>query len=305
MNTLIQTLKYFATITAELVVLFILISALVDLILQYIPEEKIQYRLSGKGIIGNIIGAGFGALTPFCACSTIPMTVGFLNAKVPFGSAMSFLIASPLLNPIIIGMLAALVNPKAALIYFIVALACSVIFGVILEKAGGAKFLKNLRPKTTYCCESGGSIGISLIQKPKRFKDRFLSALKSGWNSLRPILIYLLIGVALGAAIYGYMPQDFVVKIAGPDNPFAIPVAAIIGIPLYIRAETAIPIGIALMGKGMSIGTVIALVIGGAGMAIPEMSMLAGIFKPKLVGALVATIFLTAVISGYLFNLFF
>jgi uncharacterized membrane protein YraQ (UPF0718 family) len=118
-------------------------------------------------------------------------------------------------------------------------------------------------------------------------------------------LVYLLIGVALGAAIYGYMPEDFVLKVAGPDNSFAIPIAAIVGIPLYIRAETAIPIGVALMGKGMSIGAVIALVIGGAGMAIPEMSMLAGIFKPKLVGAIVAVIFLTAIVSGYLFNIFF
>lgn len=305
MNTLLITLKYFVIITIELVVLFILISAIIDLILQYIPEEKIQKRLSGKGIIGNIVGAGFGALTPFCACSTIPMTVGFLNAKVPFGSAMSFLIASPLLNPIIIGMLAALVNPKAALIYFIVAFICSIVFGVLLEKTGGVQYIKNLKPKTAACCESGGSIGISLIQKPKKFKDRSIAALKSGWDGLRPILIYLLIGVALGAVIYGYMPQDFVVKIAGPDNPLAIPVAAIIGIPLYIRAETAIPIGVALMGKGMSIGAVIALIIGGAGMAIPEMSMLAGIFKLRLVAAIVAVIFLTAVISGYVFNLFF
>lgn len=305
MNTLLLTLKYFVTITIELVVLFILISAIIDLILQYIPEEKLQKKLSGKGIWGNIVAAGFGALTPFCACSTIPMTVGFLNAKVPFGSAMSFLIASPLLNPIIIGMLAALVNPKAALIYFIVAFTCSIIFGVLLEKAGSAKYIKNLKPKATACCEPDGSIGISLIQKPKKFKDRSIAALKSGWDSLRPILVYLLIGVALGAVIYGYMPQDFVIKIAGPDNPLAIPVAAIIGIPLYIRAETAIPIGVALMGKGMSIGAVIALVIGGAGMAIPEMSMLAGIFKLKLVAWIVAVIFLTAVLSGYIFNLFF
>ena len=111
---------------------------------------------------------------------------------------------------------------------------------------------------------------------------------------------YLLIGVALGAAIYGYMPEDFVLKIAGADNPF---VAAILGVPLYIRAETAIPIGIALMGKGMSIGAVIALIIGGAGMAIPEMSMLASIFKKKLVAMIVVTIFLTAVAGGYLFNI--
>ena len=119
---------------------------------------------------------------------------------------------------------------------------------------------------------------------------------------MRPVLGYLLVGVALGAGIYGYMPQDFVLKIAGPDNLFAIPVAAVLGIPLYIRAETAIPIGVALMAKGMSIGTVIALVIGGAGMAIPEMTMLASIFRKKLVIMIIAVIFLTAVIAGYLFN---
>lgn len=100
------------------------------------------------------------------------------------------------------------------------------------------------------------------------------------------------------------MPSEWVLKIAGPDNPFAVPVAAIIGVPLYIRAETAIPIGVALMDKGMNIGAVIALVIGGAGMAIPEMSMLASIFKKKLVAMVVAVIFLTAVIAGYLFNIF-
>lgn len=110
--------------------------------------------------------------------------------------------------------------------------------------------------------------------------------------------------MALGAAIYGYMPSDFVLTIAGPQNPFAIPLAAILGVPLYIRAETAIPIGVALIEKGMSIGAVIALIIGGAGMAIPEMSMLTGIFKKKLVAMIVAVIFLTAVISGYLFNIF-
>lgn len=299
MNTLIQTLKYFATITVELVVLFILISAIIEYILLHISEDKMQKRLSGKGIIGNIIGAAFGSLTPFCACSTIPMAVGFLNAKVPFGSAMSFLIASPLLNPIIIGMLAAMVGLKAAIIYFVVAFICSIVFGVVLEKSGGQKFIKNLKPKASCCCcdkTEGTSLSV---------REKVELSFKSAWDSLRPILVYLLIGVALGAAIYGYVPEDFVLKVAGPDNSFAIPIAAIVGIPLYIRAETAIPIGVALMGKGMNIGAVIALVIGGVGMAIPEMSMLAGIFKPKLVAAIVVTVFLTAVISGFVFNMFY
>lgn len=300
MNTLIETLQYFVLITIELIALFMFISALVEIILMYVPEEKIRKRLSGAGVFGNVIAAGFGALTPFCACSTIPMTVGFLNAGVPFGSTMSFLIVSPLLNPIIIGMLGAMVGIKAMVAYFVIAFLCSVLFGFIMEKMGMQKYVKNVRLKTTTCCSANGHENINKRSLP--FKMKIKLAFSSAWESLRPIMGYLLIGVALGAGIYGYMPQDFVMKIAGPNNPFAIPIAAVLGIPLYIRAETAIPIGLALMSKGMSIGAVISLIIGGAGMAIPEMTMLASIFKKKLVAMIVLVIFLTAVVSGYLFN---
>ncbi len=299
MNTLLETLRYFVLITVELIALFLLISALVEIILMYVPEEKIRKKLSGAGIFGNIIAAGFGALTPFCACSTIPMTVGFLNAGVPFGSAISFLIASPLLNPIILGMLGAMVGIKAMAAYFVIAFSCSVLFGLLLERIGAQRYVKNVRLKPASCC-AGGEV---VDKRSLPFRGKVKAAFAGAWGSLRPIMEYLLIGVALGAGIYGYMPQDFVMKIAGPDNPFAIPVAAVLGIPLYIRAETAIPIGLALMGKGMSIGAVIALIIGGAGMAIPEMTMLASIFKNRLVAMIVLVIFLTAVVSGYLFNI--
>ncbi|HIV31780.1 MAG TPA: permease [Candidatus Alistipes excrementigallinarum] len=299
MNTLLETLRYFVLITVELIALFLLISALVEIILMYVPEEKIRKKLSGAGIFGNIIAAGFGALTPFCACSTIPMTVGFLNAGVPFGSAISFLIASPLLNPIILGMLGAMVGIKAMAAYFVIAFSCSVLFGLLLERIGAQRYVKNVRLKPASCC-AGGEV---VDKRSLPFRGKVKAAFAGAWGSLRPIMGYLLIGVALGAGIYGYMPQDFVMKIAGPDNPFAIPVAAVLGIPLYIRAETAIPIGLALMGKGMSIGAVIALIIGGAGMAIPEMTMLASIFKNRLVAMIVLVIFLTAVVSGYLFNI--
>lgn len=299
MNTLLETLRYFVLITVELIALFLLISALVEIILMYVPEEKIRKKLSGAGIFGNIIAAGFGALTPFCACSTIPMTVGFLNAGVPFGSAISFLIASPLLNPIILGMLGAMVGIKAMAAYFVIAFSCSVLFGLLLERLGAQRYVKNVRLKPATCC-AGGEV---VDKRSLPFRGKVKAAFAGAWGSLRPIMGYLLIGVALGAGIYGYMPQDFVMKIAGPDNPFAIPVAAVLGIPLYIRAETAIPIGLALMGKSMSIGAVIALIIGGAGMAIPEMTMLASIFKNRLVAMIVLVIFLTAVVSGYLFNI--
>lgn len=300
MNTLIETLRYFVLITIELIALFMFISALVEIILMYVPEERIRKRMAGAGIFGNIIAAGFGALTPFCACSTIPMTVGFLNAGVPFGSTMSFLIASPLLNPIIIGMLGAMVGIKAMAVYFVTAFLCSVIFGFVMEKTGMQKHVKNVRLKPSACCAGGYS---TVDKKTLPFNGKLKIAFSSAWESLRPIMGYLLIGVALGAGIYGYMPQDFVIRIAGPDNLFAIPIAAVLGIPLYIRAETAIPVGVALMDKGMSIGAVISLIIGGAGMAIPEMTMLASIFKKRLVAMIVLVIFLTAVISGYLFNI--
>lgn len=300
MNTLIDTLRYFVLITIELIALFVFISALVEIILMYVPEEKIRRRLSGAGVFGNIVAAGFGALTPFCACSTIPMTVGFLNAGVPFGSTMSFLIASPLLNPIILGMLGAMVGIKAMVAYFVIAFLCSILFGFLLEKIGAQKYVKNVRLKPASCCAGSHEV---VDKHSLPFPSKLKVAFAGAWDSLRPIMGYLLVGVALGAGIYGYVPQDFVMKIAGPDNPFAIPVAAVLGIPLYIRAETAIPIGLALMGKGMSIGAVISLIIGGVGMAIPEMTMLASIFKKQLVAMIVLVIFLTAVVSGYLFNI--
>ena len=298
MNNLINTIQYFLLITTELTVLFLGISTIVALVLMYIPQQKLRSLLSRRGLWGNALGATVGSLTPFCACSTIPMTLGMLNAGAPFGPVMSFVISSPLLNPIIISIIAALMGLKACLLYFTVTFSGSLIFGLVLEKAGAAKYVKNVKVKTG-CCEENEPV------VPQVFSGRLMAAFKSAWTDFRAVLIYLLIGVAIGATIYGYIPQEFVAQIAGPDNPFAIPVAAIIGIPLYIRAETAIPIGLALAEKGMSMGAVIALVIGGAGMAIPEMSMLASIFRKRLVGAIVSVIFLTAVIGGYAFNLFF
>ncbi|MGE4286348.1 MAG: permease [Phycisphaerae bacterium] len=297
MNNLANTIQYFFIITAELTVLFLGISTIVALVLMYIPQGKFRQWLSRRGIWGNFLGAAVGSLTPFCACSTIPMTLGMLNAGAPFGPVMSFVIASPLLNPIIIGMIWTMMGIKACLLYFSVAFLGSMLFGVVLEKIGGVQYVKKVRVKPS-CCGTPHESENSPIDFSAKLKASFITAL----GDFRAVLIYLLIGVAIGAGIYGYIPQDFVTKIAGPDNPFAIPIAAIIGVPLYIRAETAIPIGLALSQKGMSMGAVIALIIGGAGMAIPEMALLASIFRKRLVAAIVIVIWTTAVVGGYLFN---
>lgn len=299
MNTLAETIKYFFLIAAELTGLFIGISALVALILMYLPQAKLKAWLSKGGIGGYLLAAVLGALTPFCACSTIPITQGLLNAGAPFGPVMSFVISSPLLNPIIISMIAALMGIKASLLYFSVTFLGSIFFGILLEKTGGFNYVKTIRANNQCCCCNPDNT------VPFTFPEKVKAAFKSAWKDFRAVLIYLLVGVGIGAGIYGYMPQEFIMKVAGPQNPLAIPAAALVGIPLYIRAETAIPIGLALAQKGMSMGAVIALIIGGAGMAIPEMAMLASIFHKRLVASIAGVIWATAVIGGFVFNLFF
>jgi len=171
----------------------------------------------------------------------------------------------------------------------------SIVFGVLLGKAGGVAQVKTI---SNCGCSAPNPNAVQ-----KTFLGKLKQAFLSSWANYKAVLLFLLIGVGIGAIIYGYLPQEFVLKYAGGKSLFAIPIAAIIGIPLYIRTETAIPIGLALMQKGMSIGAVIALIIGGAGMAIPEMTMLASIFRKQTVAAIVAAVFFTAVISGYAFNL--
>jgi len=293
MNSLETSLRFFGIIMVELSLLFIGISTVIGLTLMYISEDKLQRWLSHKGAFGNILGALMGGLTPFCACSTIPMTVGMLKARVPFGPVMSFVVASPILNPIVLGMMLKLLGIKAGIVYAAVSFMAAVFFGLILEKLGFSKQVKNV-------IVTGGQQEDAILET---FMDKLRHAFGSAFKDYRAVFVYLVIGVAIGAVIKGFIPQNLIVSVAGPQNPAAVPVAAVIGIPLYIRATTAIPIGLALIQKGMSVGAVIALIIGGAGMAIPEMSLLASIFKPRLVGALVGVIFLTAVTAGLLFNL--
>jgi len=293
MNSFWLSLQFFGLIFAELTVLFLAISTLVGLVFEYVSDETLRRWLSRRGWLGYFLGATLGALTPFCSCSTIPMTVGLLRAGVPFGATMSFVLASPLLNPIILTMFLALLGWKACVAYGTVTFLMSMIAGAILAWLGLAKDVKNVRI-------SGGP---QARDKLPTFRQKLRRAFLGAWEDFRAVLVYLVFGVAVGAAVYGYVPGDFVVRVAGPHNPIAIPIAAAIGVPLYVRAETVIPIAVALTKKGMSLGAILALIIGGAGMSIPEMSMRAGSFKARLVAVFVAIVFLTAVIAGFVFNL--
>lgn len=293
-DNLILAARFFIEIAVELTVLFIGITFLVGLIQEYVPEETIKRALGGRNkVAGSVLGAGFGALTPFCSCSTIPLLLGMLKAGVPFAAAMAFLFSSPLLNPVIISLFIILVGWKIAAIYFVVTFTSTVVIGLLLDGAGFASQIKPVAVVRNKCDCQQATDSKSRIQRSAIF----------AFSLFRQLVPYLLLGAGIGAFIHGFVPTEAISSLAGPDNPLAVPVAAIIGVPIYIRAETMIPIGLALIKKGMSVGAVLALVIGGAGASIPELTLLSSIFKKRLLAAFVVTVFSIAVIAGYLANL--
>ena len=293
--TLATAGQFFVVIAGELILLFVGITFLVGLLQAYIPEERIRSVLAGRRQgVGNVIGAGFGALTPFCSCSTIPILLGLLEVGIPFGVCMSFLLASPLLNPIILSLLVALIGVVPTAVYAAVTFTAAVGIGWLLGRLGYGRYVKDVmiegRQEPCDCAVA--------VSHGTRIRRAFSFAV----SLFRQVLPYLLLGAGIGAFIYGFVPGDLIVSLAGPNNPLAIPVAAVIGVPMYIRAETIIPISAVLLEKGMGIGAVMALIIGGAGASIPEVTLLAAIFERRLVAAFVATILTVAVLAGVVFQ---
>ena len=288
LETLLAAGQYFLIIALELTALFIVVCLIVGALNVYVPKEKMQKVLGSSGSVrGSVIGAAFGAITPFCSCSTIPVTLGFLKSGVAFSSAMSFLFASPLLNPVILAMMLVIFGPQITVVYAVLMFTAAVVIGLVLERLGFKKYIKPVAVEGM--TEATGS-------KRKRI-------IMFAWTTFRQMIPYLLLGAAIGAFIYGFLPADWILAAAGPENLFAIPAAAVIGIPLYIRAETILPISAALLSKGMGVGTVAALLIGGAGMSIPEITMLSAIFKKQFVLVFVAAIFIAAVSTGVIVQL--
>ncbi|PSV90061.1 permease [Photobacterium iliopiscarium] len=295
-----NTLQMFGFLAVELTVLFLAISYLVGILQVYIPPAKIQAILSDKNGKGYFIAGLLGAITPFCSCSTIPFLKGLLRAKAGFGTMMVFLFASPLLNPIIIGLFAVTFGIKVTVFYFVIAMSVSIIAGYLLEKLGFEKYIKAEAysdPKPS-CC------GSSCNSTPKPI-NKWLQIWQTTWVDFKKVLPYLIGGIALGSMIYGFMPTEFVAKVASENNPFAIPIAAIIGIPLYIRAEAVIPLSAALAAKGMGLGAVMALIIGSAGASLTEVILLKSIFKNQMIIAFLVVILGMAIGAGYLYQFIF
>lgn len=302
MSSLIEVGKMFLFLMGELLLLFIGISFIVALIQIYLSKEKIKRILTtpSKGL-NSILGAILGAVTPFCSCSTVPILVGLLKSGAPFSGTISFLITSPILNPAIIILFLTFFGLKATIIYAIFTFIIAVVIGLLLDKLGYQKEVKNVSLKG----ENNDELTYEKLEGTflEKNKTAFKHAFAESLVLLRQVIPYLLLGAGIGSFIYEFIPQDLLSNFAGKSNFLSVPVATIVGIPMYIRAETMIPIARILIDKGVGYGTMVALIIGGAGASIPELSILNSIFKKKMMIAFVLSIFFVAVITGYVFNI--
>lgn len=284
-----QVFRDFLSIALELTVLFVGISFLVSLLQGLVPYEKLNKFLSGRNtFIGVVAAVGFAFITPFCSCSTIPVVVNLLNKNVRFGIVMVFLFASPVLDPTIITLMAALLGIKVAVVYTIVTTVLSIVIGLGLEKLGFAKAVKNVK-MTGF--------------REQEIKFSFKNAFKETMNLMKTVYPFLLIGAGIGSLIHGVVPTEWITTYLGDDKWWLVPVAAVIGIPLYVRLSTMIPLSQILIAKGMAFPPVMALMIASTGASLPEVTLLNSIFQKRLVSAFVVSVVLMASISGFLFYL--
>jgi uncharacterized protein len=302
---LIESGKMFIELFLELTILFLVISFVVGIINQKLPAEKIQSLLGARKGRGYLVAAALGAVTPFCSCSTIPMLVGLLKARAGFGPVMTFLFTSPLLNPIVIALFIPALGLSTTLWYASLALSVSLIAGILLQKFGFERFVKQemliVKPKSCGSTRPLKAVGAAVTYSAPSIWQK---AWDECWDLFKQMMPYMVIAMAIGAIVHGFVPADFFAEVAGPENPAAVPTAALIGIPLYIRVTALLPLMGSFMAKGVSIGAIIALVIGSGGASLPEMILLKKLFHWPLLLAFLGVIFSMAIIGGFSFNYF-
>ncbi|MDQ0158341.1 permease [Alkalibacillus salilacus] len=292
---LMPTVQVFMTMMVQLVLLFAGISLILGIVNEFISKNFISRMLTNESLRGNFIGATLGSLTPFCSITTIPILVSFMNAGASFGSSMSFFLVSPLVNPVIISLFWILFGWEITIMYGLLCFMAAVILGAVWERLKLFEKIKHHKISNLSSCNSKD------LEKPEeRFHIRLQRIFKSSWNQFKSLMPFLILGAGLGAIIYGLVPEGWIVNIAGPENPWAIPVAALAGTSLYVGVETMFPITKILLDMGMGIGAVMALTITAAGISVPEVIFLSSIFKMKLLLVYVSTILVISVGMGYI-----
>jgi uncharacterized membrane protein YraQ (UPF0718 family) len=289
-----EALNFFIYDTLKIFLLLTTIIFVVAIIRTSFPPEKTKRMLSHKReYVGNVLAALLGIVTPFCSCSAVPLFIGFVESGVPLGVTFSFLISSPMVNEVALIMLWGLFGWKIALIYIGTGLVVAVVAGIVIGKLKMEKYVQD------YVWEM--QVGNAEIV-PLNFREKLNYAREYTQDLLKKIWPYVVVGVGLGAFIHGYVPQDFLARWAGPDNPFAVPIAVALGVPLYSNAAGVIPIVHALMEKGMAIGTVLAFMMAVTALSLPEAIILKNVLKNRLLAVFFGIVAAAIICVGYLFN---
>lgn len=291
-----NTVDFFIYDSIKIVILLAVIIFVVSFIRSYFPAEKTKKFLSKSKfpILNNLLAALIGIVTPFCSCSAVPLFIGFVEAGVPLGVTFSFLISAPMVNEIALVLLWGLFGWKIALIYIISGVTIATVAGWILGKLKLEKLVESFVYKVK---------SIQADEKKITVKNRIDYAKKYAVNIVKSVWVYILIGVGLGALMHGYAPSDLLVKYAGPNNFFAVPLATLAGIPLYSNAAGTIPVVSVLIDKGMAIGTALAFMMAVTALSLPEFIILKKVLKIKLIIIYASIVGLGIVLTGYLFNL--
>jgi uncharacterized protein len=263
----------------------------------FMSIERTRALLGGKREgVGNVLAASLGVVTPFCSCSAVPAFIGFVAAGVPLGVTMSFLIASPLVNEIAIALLLGLFGFGPTVLYVASGLVIAIVAGFVIGRLKLERWVEPFVFETKLRGQTiDSSVGLTWDDRLQMGRDEVVSILRKIWP-------YLLVGIGLGALIHGWAPADFFATYAGRDNPFAVLIAVLIGVPLYSNAAGILPLVDALYAKGMPMGTLLAFMMATVALSLPEMILLRRVLKPRLIATFVAVTAVGIIAVGYLFN---
>jgi len=294
-----ETLRFFIFEVPKVLLLLVLVIFGVGIIRSYFSPEKTKQALAGKStFMGNIMAALLGVVTPFCSCSAIPLFLGFVEAGVPLGVTFSFLIAAPMVNEIALIMLVGLFGWKTAIIYTLTGLLIAILAGWVIGILKLEKYIQEwvFEVKT-------GQTGID--ETKIRFSDRIKLGFETVKDIVGKIWLYIVIGVAIGAAAHGYVPEDFMARLMGKSVWYSVPLSILIGIPMYSNAAGIIPIVSVLIEKGASLGTALAFMMSVIGLSLPEIIILKKVLKMPLILIFIGVVATGILAVGFIFNIIY
>ncbi len=296
-----DALNFFVYDTIKILILLFLITMIMGIVNSYFPVEKIRNYLSRNKLFGleYLFASTFGAITPFCSCSSVPLFIGFVKGGIPLGVTFSFLITSPLVNEVAIALFIGMFGLKATLIYVLSGVLLGTIGGFVLGKLKLEKYLSPWVQGVLVKAEKEGNFE----EEMRIFSQRLPSIFNEAITIIKGVFWYIIIGIGIGAMMHGFIPTGFFEQYISKNNPFAVPIAVIIGVPMYSNAAGVLPIIQVFVQKGIPIGTAIAFMMAVVGLSIPEATMLKKVMTWKLVAIFFSVITFFIIISGYLFNL--